>query len=187
MKPSPDSEALARAFNERDSEALGRVYTLFYDELLYFATKIYAGTSAAPADAVQDVFVKVWEKRDTRFNNLEHVKAYLYVSIRNHFRDYLTRRSVERRYLESVKLGDDYLFSRVIEAETLAELKELAGALRGERARVFKLHVEGWNVKEISEKLGKAASTVYTQRQEAIDALKKMNREKLLSLLFSLL
>jgi DNA-directed RNA polymerase specialized sigma24 family protein len=46
--------------------------------------------------------------------------------------------------------------------------------------------VNGWSVKEIAQHLNKAESTVYVQKQRAIEILKEMGEDKVLLLLFLL-
>jgi DNA-directed RNA polymerase specialized sigma24 family protein len=48
--------------------------------------------------------------------------------------------------------------------------------LPAECAKIFRLHIEEWEVKEIADRLGKAPSTVYAQKQKAITILKRKLR-----------
>ena len=43
--------------------------------------------------------------------------------------------------------------------------------------------MEGWDIKDIAEKLDKSPSTIYTQRQEIIVILKKLMKRELFSLI----
>lgn len=177
---------LVTCFNAREDEAFGQVYLLYYDEFYYFSSKLYRGTEIAPGDVVQDLFMKIWERKDLQFISLEHLKGYMYVSIRNGFREYLTHKNVADRYLRTVKTSDDYFISQIVETETLSVLTRLSELLPEECAKVFRLYLEGWEIKEIVEKLGKSSSTVYNQRQEAINILKKLDLSKLLSIITSI-
>ncbi len=56
------------------------------------------------------------------------------------------------------------------------------GTLPAACAKVLRFHIEGWDVKEIAQKLGKSQSTVYTQKQKAIDVLKSKLKEYSLKL-----
>ena len=47
--------------------------------------------------------------------------------------------------------------------------------------KILKLYLEGWDIKDIAEKLGKSPSTIYTQRQEIIMILKKLMKRELFS------
>lgn len=180
------TDHLVACFNAREEEVFGQVYSLYYDEFYYFSSKLYRDTEIAPGDVVQDLFMKIWERKDLQFTSLEHLKGYMYVSIRNGFREYLSHKNVADRYLRTVKTSDDYFISQIVETETLSVLTRLSELLPQECAKVFRLYLEGWEIKEIVEKLGKSSSTVYNQRQEAINILKKLDLSKLLSVITTL-
>lgn len=181
-----DTAQLIECFNTRENQAFERIYLLYYDEFYYFSSKLYRDTEIASGDVVQDLFMKIWERKDLKFTSLEHFKGYMYVCIRNGYREYLSHKNVADRYIRSVKMTDDYFISQIVETETLSTLTRLTELLPEECAKVFKLYMEGWEVKEIVEKLGKSSSTIYNQRQEAIKILKKMDLSKLLSIVISL-
>lgn len=181
-----DTAQLIECFNTRENQAFERIYLLYYDEFYYFSSKLYRDTEIASGDVVQDLFMKIWERKGLQFTSLDHFKGYMYVSIRNGYREYLTHKNVADRYIRSVKMTDDYFISQIVETETLSTLARLTELLPEECAKVFKLYMEGWEVKEIVEKLGKSPSTIYNQRQEAIKILKKMDLSKLLSIVMSL-
>lgn len=181
-----ETQQLIECFNTRENWAFEQIYLLYYDEFYYFSSKLYWDTEIASGDVVQDLFMKIWERKDLRFTSLEHLKGYMYVSIRNGYREYLSHKNVANRYIQAVKMTDDYFISQIVETETLSILSRLTELLPEECAKVFKLYLEGWEVKEIVEKLGKSSSTVYNQRQEAIRILKKLDLSKLLSIVMSL-
>lgn len=164
-----DNPQLLKRFNNRDNMAFGEVYTQLYDELYHFTARLYRETEIAAGDIIHDTFVYVWEHSTQRFEGINNLKAYLYISIKNRFRNYIVhQRSVEKFQYES----RDFI-SDVVESETLSIIHQAINALPTECARVFRLHLDGWQVKEIAEKLGKSESTVYAQKQEAISTLKK--------------
>lgn len=181
-----ETDRLVVCFNARESQAFGQIYLLCYDEFYFFSSRLYRETEIASGDVVQDLFMKIWERKELQFTSLEHLKGYMYVSIRNGYREYLSHKHVTDRYIQTVKMTDDYFISQIVETETLSVLSRLTDLLPEECAKVFKLYLEGWEIKEIVEKLGKSSSTVYNQRQEAIRILKKLDLNKLLSIVMSL-
>ena len=76
---------LLSRFNERDIAAFGEIYSLFYDDLFYYALKLYGNTNVEPQDVVHDTFLKLWQFPRTRFESLAGLKAYLFVALRNEF------------------------------------------------------------------------------------------------------
>lgn len=164
-----DYSALLKRFNNRDSVAFGEIYTLLYDQLYHFTSRLYRNTEIVAEDVIHDTYVNIWEYSTQRFAGIENLKAYLYISIKNRFRNYLVhRKSVDKFQYESRNFISD-----VVESETLSIINQAINLLPSECAKVFKLHIDGWPVKDIAEKLGKSESTVYAQKQEAISTLKR--------------
>lgn len=174
---------LIRRFNEGEEAAFEEVYKLLYRDLLYFSGKLFYSSSLIPEDVVQDLFMKLWIGRHVAFSSLEHIKAYMYNSIRNSFREYQSHQKVKDRYEQAVQQDEERFFSYIVETEVIAELSRHPELFPQECAKVLKLYLEGWDVKDIAGKLGKAPSTIYNQRQEIIAILKKIMKHKLFSLL----
>ncbi len=172
-------EQLIRCFNNRENFALERIYLLWYDDFYYFSSKLYKNTGIESGDVVQDVFLKIWERKKLCFDSLEELKGYMYVSIRNGFYDYIAHKNVVNHYLNSIKSDDDYFISQIIETETLSMFNKLTEFLPQECAKVFRFYMEGYEIKEIVQKLGKSQSTIYNQRREAINVLKKLKSKNI--------
>lgn len=176
-----DLDLLLIRFNNREVDAFTEVYNMYYSEILYYAKKLYYNTPISAHDTVQDIFVKLLERDGMKFSNLIKLKSYLYVSIKNAFMDYLSHDKCVDKFNRKLHENPNFFVSQMVESETLSIIAEALDVLPHECAKVFKLHLEGWNVKEISEKLGKAQSTVYTQKQDAIKLLKdKIKNNQLL-------
>jgi RNA polymerase sigma-70 factor (ECF subfamily) len=177
---SRDYESLLlQQFNNRESQGFGEVYLFFHDDLHCFANKFFQGTDIAPDDVIQDIFIHIWEKRNTVFDSLKGIKSYLYVSIRNQYLKHIEHLKRVDEY-QQMLLSEDRLVALVAENEIFSYLSASADLLSEECAKVFKLCLEGWEIKEIADKLGKSESTVYKQKNEAIVVLrKKLPKDKL--------
>jgi RNA polymerase sigma-70 factor (ECF subfamily) len=182
---TPDIEPLIlKQFNDRESRGFGEVYLYFHDELHYFANKLFQDGNLTPDDVIQDIFVHIWEKRETCFDSLNSIKSYLYVAIRNHYLKHLEHLKRVDEYREQMLLAEDQFVSLIAENEILSVLSTSVEFLPEECAKVFKLCLEGWEIKEIAAQLGKSESTVYKQRNEAIVTLrKKLTKDQLFFLL----
>lgn len=181
-------EELIRCFNKRERQAFEKIYALLYHDLYYFTTRLCRNSELVTQDVLQDLFMKLWGGKRIDFTSLEHLKAYLYTSIRNYFREYYSHKQVESKYQKMIKNDDDHVASCLVETEVISELSRLPDLFSAECAKVLKLYLEGWDIKDIAGKLGKSQSTIYTQRQEIIAILKKVLSRQLFSifLLFSL-
>lgn len=178
-----ESTKMLLHFNKRESDMFGKVYELYYNELLHFSSKLYKDTNLFPQDILQDLFMKLWVKKEVTFESLEQIKGYMYISIRNSFREYLSHKQVEEKYQNMLKTSDDYFITQIVESEMLSELNRLPELLPAECAKVLKLYLEGYKIKDIAKKLNKSQSTVYTQHQRGIEILKKLYGQKLIFIL----
>lgn len=174
-------ESLLLNFNNRENLAFSKVYEIIYDELFYFTSNVYRDTEVVASDVIHDIFIKLWENRNVKFSSIVNIKGYIYISVRNKFRDYISHAKIKDKFSHSLKMQDDYMVSQIVESETLSLITDVFKVLPSECAKVFKLFVDGWDAKEIAVKLNKSQSTIYAQKQEAIAIIKrKFSRDKLL-------
>lgn len=182
-----EENLLIERFNNRHSEAFSEVYLLYYDELFYFASKLYKGTEVSPNDVLQDTFINLWETKKQRFNELINIKAYLFISIKNSFKNYITHRKQIEKHSLQTQLDDDNFITFIAETELFSVMNEAINLLPDECAKVFKCYLEELTTKEIAIKLNKSENTVYAQRRNAIAILrKKLSKEKMLLLIILL-
>lgn len=182
-----EHEALLLDFNNRDSDAFGRVYSLFYTELNHFASNLYRNIALEPGDAVQDVFMNLWQLNKVRFEGLINIKAYLFIAIRNHFRSYLSRCKSVDKYKKIVVLEYDCFEADVIESEVFTAIYERFHLLPTDSAQILTMLLQGWNADEVAQKLGQTRQTIYNKKSKAIDILKRGLNGRELMILISLL
>ena len=166
------SDDLLSRFNERDVAAFGEIYSLFYDDLFYFALKLYENTNVEPEDAVHDTFLKLWQLPRTKFESLAGLKAYLFVALRNEFNQYVRHNYYVERYKKHELQTREFEFD-VLESELRGSCEYMLGLLPEECAEVLRLFFEGLDTEEIALKLGKTKQVVYKRKHEAISILKK--------------
>lgn len=166
------NDNLLKRFNEREPVAFGEVYDSLYNELHYFTTQLYRDTPFVAADVMHDLFLELWQKRGQKFADFINIKAYFYVCIKNRFKNDVNHKKYIRQHHHEVLTDERSFISNIIETETISTISCAIDLLPAECAKVFRMHLDGWNVKEIAATLGKSQSTVYNQRQEAINILK---------------
>ncbi|MEG0500551.1 MAG: sigma-70 family RNA polymerase sigma factor [Rikenellaceae bacterium] len=164
---------LLKKFNERDRDAFGRVYMLFYKELYYYASSIYQNTVVEADDVVQDVFFNIWKSKNRKFDRLEGIKAYLFVSIKNNYKNFYAHNKLTNRLTKAFADEDELFIVQAVESEIFSIVPSVLNKLPEECARSFKMFLEGWDIKDIADKLEKKSSTIYNQRKESISILKK--------------
>lgn len=168
-------------FNKRETAAFGEVYAMFYNELFHFTSKLYKETEVAASDIIHDIFIHLWQNSKQQFNDLVNIKAYIYVSIRNGFRNYLTHKKCIERHKHTALLNNERFILQVAESELFSILEEAMDLLPKDCAQVLRYYLEGWDIKEISIKTGKPERTVYNKKNEAIAILKtKFPKNRLL-------
>lgn len=176
---------LIESINAKDKKAIEIAFHRFYSPLCFFANKIVREKEVS-RDIVQDVFARLFEKSEYRFTNIFSLQSFLYNSVRNGAVDYL-RQQKNRNVAGTMNFyPDDHslpseqdLFNISLETDIFEKIFEAIENLPTESKRIFKMsYIDHLSVKEISQRLRIAESTVKTQRQRA----KKQLREALADL-----
>jgi RNA polymerase sigma-70 factor (ECF subfamily) len=63
-----------------DEKSLSEIFTFYYSDLYKYGIKIF-DISGLVKDSIQDVFMRIWERRNT-IGNVQNPKAYLIASVR---------------------------------------------------------------------------------------------------------
>lgn len=183
MKLSKDDNLL-KQFNGRDSDAFGEVYLLFYRELNAYASIVYRNTEIMSEDVIHDIFINMWISKTT-FTSLNDIKGYIYISIKNGFRDFLSHTKCVDKYNNTL-VTNESLFLDIFECEVYSSIDESLKILPKEYAEVLRMFIDGYKPSEIAEKLGRTQQNIYNIKYEAISVLKnKFKNDN--KLLFSLL
>lgn len=187
VKHKVDNSLLLTKFNNRESIAYGEVYALFYDELLHFSKKLYKDTEVEPSDVIHDIFVTIWESKKLKFPDLFDIKAYIYASIKNNFRNYLTHKKCTDKYKQSIINDSDHFVVEVAESEVYSLVKQAINLLPQDCAEVMKYLLEGWEIKDIAIQLNRPERTIYNKKAEAIKLIKSKLPKKIFTILITLI
>ena len=178
---------LLSGFNRRDQTAFGELYTLYYDELFIFTNNLFRGTEVDSYDIIHDIFMKLWQSEHVVFEDLINIKAYIYVSIKNSFKSYITHKKYVNTHSSELIADSDYLVTQIIESETFSLINQAINILPKDCAEVLRLHLDGWDIKEIATMVGKSERTVYNKKYEAIGILKKKLSKEIFEVLIFLI
>lgn len=182
-----NTEFLLLKFNERDKMSFSTIYIQIFDELNHFAERLFYSTPIESEDLIQDIFINIWSNSKLTFLSIDHIKNYIYLCIKNKHKDFLKHQIRAENHHEQMKHLEDYQFSIMIETEAISILTMADNILPDECAKVLKLYIDGYDVKEIAEKLGKSQNTVYHQKNEAINILKKHTISKKITFILNFL
>lgn len=180
-KHTDDVELFERVM-EGDRDAFAVLYDRYSARLYGLAVRLL-GDETSAADALQDVFLKVWKQRGAYSKRRGHPVVWMTVMCRNHCIDLLRSRSAStRRFapLDEIPLRfhtDDYGPNPLSEVN-LAQLKQAVehalSTLPKEQMSVIRLAQEqGLSQTEIAEELGIALGTVKSRMRLGMAKLRK--------------
>jgi len=166
-----------------DEKGFRQIFETYYPRLLRFAGE-YTGDRHEAENILQNVFLKLWEKRASLPTDI-NLSAYLLTMVKNHCMDFLKHQQVVHRYHVSLKaelqLEMEFNYHAIskfdpeqIDIETLEQLIEKAiGELPEQCRKVFEMsRYEGLKYWEIAEKSGISVKTVETHMSNALKILR---------------
>ena len=170
-----------------------RAFTAIYEryhKLLFVVAYKYLKDNDSAKDAVQQIFLKLWESR-TLFNISINLRNYLYTMLKNHLLNEIRNNytALEKNYelaQEAIEYENEIL-SKLEEKEMTEQLYRAINDLPEQKKAVclYKLRDNLSNL-EIAEKMQISIPTVKTHYSQAIKLLRE-HFDKLLILLLSTL
>lgn len=176
-----EKEVLAR-LKQGDKNAFSFIFTHFYADLVLFANT-YTKNKDLAEEFVQEIFLKLWENRNTLTIN-SSLKSFLLRSVQNRCIDWIRHLDIRDRYREnildrSVLLENDienYLFY----SELQSSLEKALNQIPEEASKAFRMNrFEGLTYQEIAEKTGISVRTVEVRIGRALQLLREMLKEYL--------
>ncbi|WP_164714284.1 RNA polymerase sigma factor [Chitinophaga rhizosphaerae] len=166
MENTQLSEISKRIEND-DEIAFREIYDLFYFDLVAFSRQIVLDDPAAE-DAVENVFIRLWQNRKT-LGNINNLSAYLYTATKYASINYLkARKNVSDVSIEDLDDQSLYSFSTpetsMIGKEEVLTIEKAINQLPPKSKLVFYLVKEkGLNCREVAKILNSSVRTVETQ------------------------
>lgn len=162
--------------------AFREIYNLYHVQIFHFAKK-YLRSEHLAEETVQDVFLKLWEKRE-ELAQIEDFSSWLFRLTRNYLLTILKKTSFENRIKEEIRKTIDIQtereYEQLIEKENFDLLQKIVSMLPSQRQKVFKLcRFEEKSYEEVARMMGISKSTVNDHMVKAIKYLKRNFPEKL--------
>ena len=177
-------------FSINTPEQFQQLYGRYYKVMMLYALKMTDDREAAE-DLVQNVFLGLWENRET-FHEESPVRSYLYLTIRRRIIDQMRHAKVEGKYKSYVLKGagdmlevqdDEEIFTNEVYCRLFDAINELPPRQR----ELFLLYMQGKKNAEIAQVMNITEETIRVQKKRAIKTLrKKMGDKNDLFLLFLL-
>jgi len=142
-------------FKTGDYSAFERMYREHISELYDYGKK-FSSDSSIVEDCIQDMFIDFWEKRE-KLNDVENVKAYLFVSFKRRLLRELKKNNVVKPIEESDDFKTELSIEEILEKTEMdsQNIKKLQAAFqklnkKQQHILYLKFH-QGFNNKEIAE------------------------------------
>lgn len=151
------------------------MYLAYFDRLYKFAFSILHSAEFAE-EAVNDVFLNIWQKRST-LKNIASLSGYLFISTKNTSFNYLSKFRKERNTslddvlvrFEADELTPETAF---FTAEIRSEIEQAINQLPPKTKLVFQMaKVEGMKYKEIADILSISVNTIDNHIATAVKKL----------------
>lgn len=169
---------LLQKINNGEENAFQYLFEEFYSMLTVYANK-YLQDMDLSRDIVQDVFVRLYEKRESI--NIEiSLKSYLFKSVYNSCINHIRINDIHNKHLYNIKKRKENDYVDLVEEMQTSELEKFLydaiSELPEQCKKIFKMNrFKGMKNAEIAEKLKLSKRTVETQISKAL----KILREKL--------
>ncbi|MCK4663154.1 MAG: RNA polymerase sigma-70 factor [Bacteroidales bacterium] len=166
----------------KEFESLFRKY---YSVLCFFA-KRYVTDADIAEEIVQDMFYKLWEKRN-KLKIKTSIKSYLFRAIYNNCLQYIRHKKIEDNYRKNININEN--INNPSEELKMKELYEIINktlsALPERCSQIFKLsRFEGLKYHEIAQRLSISVKTVEANMGKALKQFRHSLKDYAVMLLF---
>jgi RNA polymerase sigma factor (sigma-70 family) len=168
-------------FQNADERALKFIIMGHWKGLVYFA-KNYLTDQQEAEDTVQDVFGAIWNRRYD-FPDYDNLRRFMYISVRNRALD---KMEAQKRFASFKRRASNNAEEPIYEPLSSTEVSEMALAntlqrmvnlaeehLPPKTRQVFMLALDGFNDREIAEKMNIARQNVSKYRQKGMNIIRK--------------
>ena len=186
-----EENSLVQLLQKGNVAAFDSLFEIYSPKLFGFALKYFRNETDAE-ELVQEVFVKVWENRQTLKSELSF-KSYLFTIALNQIRKHFNKKATSLRYLESLQHDPELSENQAVQNDdyefALHQIYLIVEKMPPRRREIFmKSKLEGKSSKEIAAELNISAGTVDNQVSEALRFIRaQLNPENFSLLLFAVL
>ena len=176
-----DNELQIVLIREGNRKAFEKLFKEYAPKIYHFSLS-YVHNNTDSEELVQDVFLKIWEKRQL-LEKGGNLNAFIYKVAINTIYDFIRRKNVEHAFKDFVEARSETstnnTWHEVIFNEMIERFPE-------QRKKIFKMNkLEGLTNDEIAKKMGLSKRTVENQLYRAVVFLKEhLKNESITAILF---
>ena len=175
MKNTPD-ETLTYLLSRGIKEAFCELFGRYAGQVYSFSIK-YLKNKQDSEELVQDVFCKIWEKREA-LDKSKNIRSFIFTVAINIIYDRIRRKNIENSFLDFAKHNFEYqsesTWHEVIQNEMYSRVEEIIQIMPDQQRKVFKLsRQEGLSNEEISKRLNISKRTAENLLYRASGFLRK--------------
>ena len=159
---------------ESNAKAFRKLFDLYW-EPMYIKAKTLVANETVAEDIVQDIWVKLWQKRESI--EIENFEAYIFKAVKNncykHFRDNKFSEA-HLQIIETLQIVSEPEIKKQHDLEdTLILLRQSMGELPNRCKKIFELsRIEQYSNEEIASELGISKRAVENQISIAIKSIR---------------
>src|SRR5690606_32266006 len=152
-------------------QAFTILFNRYRNKIYSIATDLTESTATAE-EVVQDVFLKIWLKRDS-MNEIRYFRAYLFTSARNHIINAIRKSRLQQlREQEAVKSGEaiqENAASLILEKEYNLVFQRAISRLSPQQAQVYHhIKEKGYTREQVAELMGLSPDTIESHLAQAM-------------------
>ncbi len=166
-----DYEKIITDFSRGKESAMQQLYDIFFVSLCAYGSRFIPNQQVV-ADIVQEVFIKLWDKRKNFFS-IFSLRAFLYTSVRNGCLNELRNQKRRGQKIEITETAAVENRDYIIEEEVYRMISMEITALPPGMRQVFELSLFELKIKEIAQILNVSEHTVKNQKAAAKKKLQK--------------
>jgi RNA polymerase sigma-70 factor (ECF subfamily) len=156
-------------------DAFKLLYNRYNKKLYYFSLRYLSDLEEAE-ELVQSVFISIWEHRQSLDATMP-VKNYIYKSAVNYIYNYLKKKAIRARFVESElqkgELQSNQTYDQIFFHDLEKSISSIVKTLSSQQQKIFKLsRFEGLSHEEIAKDLDLSVRTVENQIYRALKIIK---------------
>ncbi len=181
-------QELSLLIKNGEKDAFHELFNRYSPKIFNFS-RSYLKNDSDSEELLQEVFLKIWEKKGNLNTNL-NIKAYIFKIAINTIYDFIRKKNISNAFNDfanaNFKADGDFTWHEVIYNEMLENLNQLVKEMPEQRRKIFLLSKEeGLKNDEIARQLNLSKRTVENQLYRAINFLKThLRKDSVFSLLF---